>query len=270
MKKDAWILAALGLFIAKDMVRSEWCPEVSIYQSYDNQNVEDPILQRKEQSRELLMRLTHNNEIVMRNFTVLAMELEMAFRKEKKFKFEEICAIFNAIDFAADKHRLQMRKNKEKTPYISHPLGVAYNVIHYGDVKEAAIIIGALLHDTIEDTQTTFEEIESQFGKQTSSYVRELTDDKKLSSSERRRLQVIEASKKSKGAAQIHLADKLYNAIELLDNPPEGWSRIRIDRYYQWIQSVVDRLPDGNDTLKKQIHTVINTYWEHQKTAHPA
>jgi|GEM_PF-451036 len=262
-------VAMVGLILAKDKIQGEGRPEVSICQPSDWQDVEDPVSQRKEQSREQMARLSHHNEIVMKNFDALASEIDNAFRKEKNLKPEEVLSLFNAIDFAAEKHRLQMRKNKDKTPYISHPLGVAYNVMHYGDVKEVAVIIGALLHDTVEDTQTTFEEIENRFGKQAVSYVREMTDDRKLPSSDRRRLQVVEASKKSKGAAQIHLADKLYNAIELLDNPPEGWSRIRIDRYYQWIQSVVDRLPEGNDALKTQIHNVINTYWELQKPDKP-
>jgi guanosine-3',5'-bis(diphosphate) 3'-pyrophosphohydrolase len=202
----------------------------------------------------------------MKNYDLLVGELDNAYRKGKSLKAEEIDAIFNAIDFAAEKHRLQLRQNKEKTPYISHPLGVTYNLMHYGEVSDAAVIIGALLHDTVEDTQTTFEEIEKLFGKDAVSYVREMTDDKKLAKMERKRLQVIKASKQSKGAAQINLADKLFNVVDLFHNPPEEWSRTRIDRYYQWVQAVIDRLPAASDPIKKEIQAVIDTYWENQNS----
>ncbi len=265
MKNDVLRILTMSL-LATAAIAADGRPEVSICEPSDSQNVEDPILTRSQQSRELIARLSHSNETVMKNFDLLASEIDHAFRKEKSLKADDVRSIFHAIDFAAEKHRLQMRKNKEKTPYISHPLGVAYNVLHYGKIKDTDVIIGALLHDTVEDTQTTFEEIEQNFGKQAASYVREVTDNKKLDFAERKRLQLIEASKKSQGAAEIHLADKLYNVEDLLHNPPEGWSRIRIERYYQWVQSVVNRLPEGDEALKKEIQHVINAYWEHQKS----
>jgi guanosine-3',5'-bis(diphosphate) 3'-pyrophosphohydrolase len=202
---------------------------------------------------------------VLKNFDALQVEIDKAFRKQKILKADEVRLIYDAIDFAAEKHRLQMRKNKEKTPYISHPLGVAQYVMHFGEIQDTAIIIGALLHDTVEDTQTTYEEIEQRFGKQVASYVHEVSDNKKLDFSERKRQQLIDAPKKTKGAAQIKLADKLYNLQDLLHNTPEGWSRIRVERYYQWAQSVVDRLPPGNQALRSEIDSVINAYWEQQK-----
>lgn len=270
MKNDVLKILMLG-FMATATLAAEGRPEVSICQltdtQRDGQNVEDPIQARGLQSRALLARLSHDNEIVMKNFDKLASEIDHAFRKEKILKADEVRSIFNAVDFAAEKHKLQMRKNKDKTPYISHPLGVAYNVMHFGEMKDADVIIGALLHDTVEDTQTTFEEIQQRFGAQATTYVREVTDNKKLDFAERKRLAVIDASKKSKGASQIELADKLYNVEDLLHNPPENWRRIRIERYYQWVQSVVERLPDGNDALKKQIHHVVDAYWERQKAA---
>jgi guanosine-3',5'-bis(diphosphate) 3'-pyrophosphohydrolase len=264
--KNILPILAMSL-LATAAVLSEGRPEVSICQPNDCQNVEDPLLTRSQSSRELLARLSHDNGVVLKNFDLLASEIDRAFRKEKMLKADEVRSIYDAIDFAAEKHKLQMRKNKEKTPYISHPLGVAYNVMHYGEIKESAVVIGALLHDTVEDTQTTFEELEKRFGKQVASYVHEMTDNKKLDFSERKRIQVLDAPKRSKGAAEIQLADKLYNIDDLLHNPPQGWSRIRIERYYQWVQSVVERLPEGNEAMKKQIHHVINAYWEQQKSS---
>jgi guanosine-3',5'-bis(diphosphate) 3'-pyrophosphohydrolase len=178
---------------------------------------------------------------------------------------QEVAEICSGIDFAAEKHRFQTRKNKEKTPYISHPLGVAYNLMEVGEVRDPSVIIGALLHDTVEDTQTTFDEIENKFGKLVVGLVKEVTDDKSLAKEARKRLQVINAAHKSKGAAQIKLADKLYNLNDLFNNPPADWTQTRIDRYYEWAQSVVDRLPEANDKLMDAVDDVINDYWEKQK-----
>jgi len=93
-----------------------------------------------------------------------------------------------------------------------------------------------------------------------------VTDDKSLEGEVRKRLQVINASHKSAGAAQIKLADKLYNLNDLMRAPPAGWSQARIDQYYEWAQSVVDRLPKANDKLFAAVDDVINTYWEKQQT----
>ena len=262
MKKEIVVLAlVLGTLALR--VEGAGRPEVSICQPADCQNIEDLFTQRCQESRAYVARLAHNDEIVLKNYDLLAIELENAFRKDKSLKAEEVDSIFSAIDFAAEKHRLQMRKNKEKTPYISHPLGVAYYLVYFGEVSDAAVIIGALLHDTLEIG--AIQEVEKRFGKDVAGHVREMSEDQSLSYVERKRQQVIHASKCSKGAAQIHLADKLYNAIELLRNPPEGWSSVRIDRYYQWMQSIIERLPQANDALKKEVEKIIDSYWESQK-----
>src|SRR5579862_3260441 len=100
-------VAMVGLILAKDKIQGEGRPELSICQPSDWQDVEDPVSQRKEQSREQMARLSHHNEIVMKNFDALASEIDNAFRKEKNLKPEEVLSLFNAIDFAAEKHRLQ-------------------------------------------------------------------------------------------------------------------------------------------------------------------
>jgi guanosine-3',5'-bis(diphosphate) 3'-pyrophosphohydrolase len=137
--------------------------------------------------------------------------------------------------------------------------------MNIGEVRDPSIIIASLLHDTLEDTQTTADEIEDKFGSQVAGYVREVTDDKSLAQEARKRLQVISAAHKSKGAAQIKLADKLFNLNDLLSNPPSDWTTARIDRYYEWAQSVVDRLPKVNDNLFQAVDNMINAYWENQE-----
>jgi guanosine-3',5'-bis(diphosphate) 3'-pyrophosphohydrolase len=242
-------------------------PKVSLCQETECAVTENPVQQTLQETRTKLSELVHNDSVVMKNFDNLGAILHVAFKKEKSMTVQEIQEICSGIRFAAEKHRFQTRKNIEKTPYISHPIGVAYNLMGTGEVRETSVIIGALLHDTVEDTQTTFEEIESKFGKQVANLVREVTDDKSLAKEARKRLQVINASHKSKGAAQIKLADKLFNLNDLYNNPPSDWTQARIDRYYEWAQSVIDRLPVANDKLYDAVEEIINQYWEKQAPA---
>jgi hypothetical protein len=240
-------------------------PRVQLCQA--DESVDDAVKQNLMNTRSQVAKVAHNDQTVMKNFDVLAEVLNEAYHKEKSMTAQEIAEICAGIEFAADKHRLQTRKNKEKTPYVSHPLGVAYNLMKIGDVRETAVIIGALLHDTVEDTQTTFDEIEKKFGSTIVALVKEVTNDKSLAKEARNRLQVINATHKSKGAAQIKLADKLYNLKDLAGHPPEDWSQARIDHYYEWAQSVIDRLPQANDKLHEAVEAVINEYWEKQVTS---
>ena len=220
-----------------------------------------------QETRIRLAQIAHDDKMVMKNFDSFAEILGSAYHKEKSLTAHDVQKICAGVEFAAEKHRLQTRKNPEKTPYISHPIGVAYNLMQTGEVRDLPVIIGALLHDTVEDTQTTFEEIEQRFGKEVAGLVREVTDDKSLAQEARKRAQVINASHKSKGAAQIKLADKLYNLDDLLNNPPKDWTQARIDRYYEWAQAVVDRLPPSNEKLLGAVDALINSYWEKQKVS---
>jgi guanosine-3',5'-bis(diphosphate) 3'-pyrophosphohydrolase len=240
-------------------------PKVFLCQSTECETAESPVKQTLQETRSKVAELSHNDPTVMKNFDALAEILNISYQKEKSMTVREIQEVCTGIHFAAEKHRLQTRKNKERTPYVSHPIGVAYNLMHIGDVRDTAVIIGALLHDTVEDTQTTFEEVENKFGKLVASLVREVTDDKSLAKEARKRLQVINAAHKSKGAAQIKLADKLYNLNDLFSSPPADWTQMRIDHYYEWAQSVIDRLPNNaNDKLHKAVEGIINQYWEKQ------
>jgi hypothetical protein len=267
MKKYMLPLLAAATIPLADSFADEEKPKVSLCQGTECHIAESPVQQTLQVTRKKLSELAHNDSVVMKNFDNLAEALHVAFQKEKSMTAQEIQDICSGVDFAAEKHRFQTRKNKEKTPYISHPIGVAYNLIGIGEVRETSIIIGALLHDTVEDTQTTFEEIENKFGKAVAGLVREVTDDKSLAKEARKRMQVINASHKSKGAAQIKLADKLFNLNDLYNNPPSDWTQTRIDRYYEWVQSVIDRLPAANDKLHEAVEGIINQYWEKQAPA---
>jgi hypothetical protein len=153
--------------------------------------------------------------------------------------------LLKAICFAAEKHKFQRRKDAEETPYINHPLGVALILVNDGDIEDVVTLMAAVLHDTVEDTDCSFEEIEKEFGPAVASIVREVTDDKSLAKEERKRLQVVHAPKKSKEAKLVKLADKIYNLRDLKRCIPVGWTddRVMYDSHFTLGNTLSGRNP---------------------------
>lgn len=147
--------------------------------------------------------------------------------------------LLKALAFAADKHRHQRRKDAEESPYINHPIAVATVLAAEGGVSDEAMLMAAALHDTVEDTQTTFAELEEHFGPEVTGLVRELTDDKSLEKMERKRLQIVHAPHASPRAKQLKIADKVCNIRDLTDSPPLDWSLERRREYLAWSEKVV-------------------------------
>ena len=157
--------------------------------------------------------------------------------------------IFSALKFAADKHAKQRRKGPEDTPYINHPIEVAEILLNVGKVSETDTLVAAILHDTIEDTNTSQDELESLFGSSVLALVMECTDDKSLPKAERKRLQVEHAPHKSAPAKLIKIADKISNVRDLVKEPPKDWSVQRIEEYLDWSERVVNGLRGSNSQL---------------------
>jgi len=164
----------------------------------------------------------------------------------------DLILILKAASFAAEKHRGQLRKDAESTAYINHPLNVARILAEEGGVSDAEILAGALLHDTIEDTETSEEELALHFGERIASIVAEVTDDKTIKDKdERKRLQVVNAPHKSAGAAMVKLADKISNVRDVGERPAVGWSVARRVEYLDWAKRVVDELPVQDHVLNE-------------------
>lgn len=147
--------------------------------------------------------------------------------------------LLRAIAFAADKHRRQRRKDADASPYINHPIAVATVLAVEGDVSDEATLLCAVLHDTVEDTDTTFFELEQHFGPEVASLVRELTDDKFLEKAERKRLQIEYARESSLPAKQVRIADKICNVRDIMVCPPAHWPLQRRLDYLIWSEKVV-------------------------------
>lgn len=139
-----------------------------------------------------------------------------------------IALFMKCVQFSAQKHKDQRRKDDAATPYINHPINVATILAVEGSINDEEVLMAALLHDTVEDTDTTFEEIEDIFGSVVCGIVREVTDDKSLEKQERKRLQIVHAATASHKAKLVKLADKLDNLRDLLKNTPNGWTQVII------------------------------------------
>ena len=154
----------------------------------------------------------------------------------------DLALLLKALAFAAGKHRRQRRKDRHASPYINHPIALAELLAAEGGIADVEVLAAALLHDTIEDTRTTAEELRREFGRKVSAIVVEVTDNKRLHKRTRKRLQVEHAAKLSRGAKLVKLADKTCNLRDIRARPPVGWNRERRREYFEWAKRVIDRL----------------------------
>lgn len=159
--------------------------------------------------------------------------------------------LISALAFAAHKHRNQRRKDVEASPYINHPIALAQMLAVEGGVKDADVLVAAILHDTVEDTRTTAAELKRKFGGKVAAIVTEVTDDKRLRKYVRKRLQIEHAPHLSKAAKLVKLADKICNLRDVTDSPPKKWRIARRRIYFEWARSVVGGLRGVHPGLER-------------------
>lgn len=152
---------------------------------------------------------------------------------------QDIGIVIEALAFAAHKHRDQRRKDANASPYINHPIALANVLANEGGVSDPAVLCAAILHDTIEDTETKVVELEEKFGSRITAIVLEVTDDKTLDPDVRKQLQIEHAPHISPEAQLIKLADKISNLRDILTSPPADWSIERKQAYFDWTEKVV-------------------------------
>jgi guanosine-3',5'-bis(diphosphate) 3'-pyrophosphohydrolase len=159
--------------------------------------------------------------------------------------------VLRALAFAAHKHRDQRRKDAEASPYINHPIALANCLANEGGVMDPLVLVSALLHDTVEDTETTIDELAAAFGQEVSSIVAEVTDDKSLAKAERKQAQIEHAPHISREARLVKLADKICNLRDVAQAPPAGWGLARKQEYFDWAKRVVDGLRGVSAPLER-------------------
>lgn len=169
--------------------------------------------------------------------------------------------LLRAVLFSAHKHRGQRRKDEDASPYINHPIEVAELIANIGGVSDLSTLMAAILHDTVEDTGSTFAELEEAFGHEVRLLVEEVTDDQRLPKEERKRLQIVRAQQLSEGAKQIKIADKICNVRDVTYNPPPKWPLERRREYFQWAAKVVEGCRGSNFDLERRFDEVLQEGW---------
>jgi guanosine-3',5'-bis(diphosphate) 3'-pyrophosphohydrolase len=161
-----------------------------------------------------------------------------------------------ALDFAAERHSTQRRKDAAQTPYINHVIEVAALLARHGATDRTALL-AAILHDTIEDTETTPDELADRFGPEVRDAVLEVTDDKSLPKEERKRLQVEHAPHLSHAARLVKLGDKISNVRYVAHHPPPSWSLERRREYLDWTERVIAGLRGTNSALEARYDAAL-------------
>lgn len=164
---------------------------------------------------------------------------------------QDVGLIFRALAFSAHKHRDQRRKDASASPYINHPIALANVLSNEGGITDSNVLCAALLHDTVEDTETTPEELTETFGKVIADIVMEVTDDKSLLKAERKRLQIEHAVHASSQAKLVKLADKISNLRDIVACPPADWGADRKQAYFDWAKKVVDQVRGSSAALEQ-------------------
>lgn len=164
---------------------------------------------------------------------------------------DDLGFVLRAALFAAEKHRNQRRKDHESSPYINHPIAVATVLVTAGAVTDPTCLAAALLHDTLEDTRTTPNELEAAFGADVRALVEEVTDDKSLPKHVRKELQVQHAATASRWAKLIKLGDKICNVRDVTDSPPATWAPERRREYFDWTERVIAGCRGVNSGLER-------------------
>ena len=167
------------------------------------------------------------------------------------FDARSLPQFIRALEFASRKHSTQRRKDAEASPYINHPIALVSILAVEAGIEDPDVLCAALLHDTIEDTDTTCEELAEQFGSVIADIVLEVTDDKTLKKDVRKQLQIEHAPALSHAAGLVKFADKIANLRDVADKPPADWRVQRRQEYFDWGKAVVGGIGDAPPRLRE-------------------
>jgi hypothetical protein len=210
-----------------------------------------------EETREALGDFCGGNPEVLRGFDRVAGSWEAY--ADKHGNEWDMGKLLDAVEFAAEKHAGQTRKDADKTPYIIHPIGVSELLWNVGNIRSVNVLAAALLHDTLEDTDATEAEIKERFGERILYTVKEVTNDPALSGEENKQRQIEHAPALSLDAQLVKLADRLYNVRDL-QVPPPGWSQAKVDAYYGWGEKLLLALRGTNEGLETALQERIDSH----------
>jgi guanosine-3',5'-bis(diphosphate) 3'-pyrophosphohydrolase len=181
----------------------------------------------------------------------LTREARGRITRPRGIAIDNVSSLLRALDFAADRHRNQRRKDRRGSPYINHLIAVADLLANTGGVADPVVLAAGVLHDTVEDVGVTLGELEARFGAEVRGIVAEVTDDKTLPKAVRKQRQVEHAANLSVRAKLVKLADKIANLRDVIDRPPALWPRQQREEYLSWSAAVVAGCRGTNDALER-------------------
>ena len=152
--------------------------------------------------------------------------------------------IKKAIQFAARKHHGQMRKEAEPLPYITHLFSVALLVAEDGASDD--VVTAALLHDTLEDTETTRAELVSAFNERVAELVEAVSESKELAWKERKERYLARLENADEDAVRIAAADKIDN----IESKLEAYEREGESLLKRWSQPPAEYLWYHGEALR--------------------
>lgn len=158
--------------------------------------------------------------------------------------------LFKALNYAAEQHKAQRRKGDDSVPYINHPIKVTTILTQFVSTPSDELIAASLLHDVVEDTDATIDDIKNMFGPVIASIVQEVTDDKSLPKIESKQKQIDNAPHLSINAKLIRICDKIANVRDICgENIPDWDYKTKIE-YINWAEEVVKGLGKFHDELE--------------------
>lgn len=205
--------------------------------------------------RTFIQETVQSNSDVLMEYDNLAKTLKNAYLADRSINEGDVHIILEAVGYAAEKHKGQ---TKNQAPYVLHPIRVAEHLLTLANINERDVLVAALLHDTVEDMKTTYQDIQKAFGSTVEGYVKEVTEDLTLNPQERKDQIIANASKKSQAAIQIKLAERYDNLKSLTAAAPVGMDQKAIDEYFQSSKELVGKLPNVNESLKKAVNEIIS------------
>lgn len=149
--------------------------------------------------------------------------------------------LLEAISFAARAHQGQLRKDG-RTPYVSHVYRACLIVRQIFGVDDASVLMAAVLHDTVEDTTTDFDDLEEQFGSEIAGWVAALSKDKRLPEAEREKAYETQLSQSPWQVKICKLADIFDNLMDSVHTPEDKQART-IRNAHRYLASLKTNLP---------------------------
>jgi hypothetical protein len=197
-------------------------------------------------TRKLIVESTQNNTDVLMEYDNLAKTLKSAYLANHAMNEGDIHIVLEAVGFASEKHKGQTRG---QTPYVIHPIRVAHHLINVGNVNERDTLVSALIHNTVDETKVTFQEVEKSFGNAVVSCIREVTG-KTLPGASKEMIA-------SKAASQIMLAVNYDNIKSIQTESGIAADQKKIDEYFAKAKEITSNIKLENDSLKKAVEDVL-------------